>query len=60
MGKFAEIDALFKRHNIDVDSFLGNTEAMLKKAIELEEKEYKELVKVHPQLASIGEPEFGR
>tara|TARA_X000001382_G_scaffold1563_1_gene1887 strand:+ start:12006 stop:12188 length:183 start_codon:yes stop_codon:yes gene_type:complete len=60
MGKFAEIDALFKRHNIDVDAYIGNTEAMLKKAIELEEKEYKELVKVHPQLASIGEPEFGR
>lgn len=60
MGKFAEIDALFKRHNIDVDKFSGNIEAMLKKAIELEEKEYRELVKVHPQLASIGEPEFGR
>jgi len=60
MGKFAEIDALFKRHGINVDDYLKDTEALLKKAIELEEIEYKELVSVHPHLASIGEPEFGR
>jgi hypothetical protein len=60
MGKFAEIDALFKRHGIDVDKYLKDTEALLKKAIELEEIEYQELISVHPQLASIGEPEFGR
>tara|TARA_Y100000592_G_scaffold99119_1_gene174078 strand:- start:2221 stop:2400 length:180 start_codon:yes stop_codon:yes gene_type:complete len=59
MGKMKEVWAILKRHGYTEESF-KSLEDMLAKAKELEEKEYEELIKVHPQLASIGEPEFGR
>ena len=59
MGKMKEVWAILKRHGYSEKSF-KSLEDLLTKAKELEEQEYIELVKVHPQLASIGEPEFGR
>lgn len=58
MGKMKEVWAILKRHGYSEKSF-KSLEEMLIKAKELEEKEYQELIKVHPQLGAIGEPEWG-
>ena len=53
-----EVWAILKLHGYSEKSF-KSLEEMLIKAKELEEKEYQELIKVHPQLGAIGEPEWG-
>ena len=53
-----EVWAILKRHGYSEKSF-KSLEEMLIKAKELEKKEYQELIKVHPQLGAIGEPEWG-
>ena len=53
-----EVWAILKRHGYSEKSF-KSLEEILIKAKELEEKEYQELIKVHPQLGAIGEPEWG-
>ena len=53
-----EVWAILKRHGYSEKSF-KSLEEILIKAKELEEKEYEELIKVHPQLGAIGEPEWG-
>tara|TARA_R100000458_G_scaffold12028_3_gene9833 strand:+ start:5380 stop:5568 length:189 start_codon:yes stop_codon:yes gene_type:complete len=58
MSKVKEIWAILKRHGYSEKSF-DKLEDMIAKARELEEIEYKELIKVHPALGEIGEPEFG-